>query len=251
MKTLACIAGGFALAAAPAALAGSVAMSNFDQVAQINALGGSVSQIGGAGAGDTLLQASDFGGSTGSQTGVDVSLPGWLFMTGVVLTDVSPSQVGNSAGVLNGSPTDLTFTTPGASGPDGTNGDGSVSMSEGDTFTGDFASKITALAGEDKDLFIFTNTDGQGRIDVELLLNGNVVDSVLNVSAVSGAAGSGQGGILIDVVDGTMFDQVRVTSTASGAEIDAIAARLIPLPSGAGLALLGLAGLGATRRRTA
>ncbi|HBS28611.1 MAG TPA: hypothetical protein DEB06_03970 [Phycisphaerales bacterium] len=239
------------------ALGASVAASGFDQVARINALGGSVSQIGGGMNGKVLLTAADFvpGGST-ALSGVSVSLAGWQFASSALLMDAAPTQVGNIAALAFGAPTDITFTAPGAGGPDATAGDGSLSLSASsptsrDVLTLNFGAQ-KAAAGSATDAIIFTDTDGGGSFSLEVLLNGMVVDSVPGaVGATGGAFASALGGYIIDLPDGLMFDALRVTALSSFVEIDAAAVRvrIIPLPSAAGLATAGLLALAGARRR--
>lgn len=252
-RTRLCAAAAAAVAAGAVASAASVSMSGFDQVAQINTLGGSVKQVGGAANGATLLTAAGFSGAPSTTTGVNVTMAGWVFLQSITsLTDVPPTQVGNVSSVLLGAPTDITFTLPGAGGPDGTSGDGSFSLSQGDQFTASFGQVITAQAGQTKDLFIFTDTDGGGTFRLDLLRNGMVVDSLGATGSAGGAAGSGTGGILVNIVDGTVFDSVRVFAAGSTIEIDAIAVRAVPLPIPAAMGCFGLAGVvGARRRRPA
>lgn len=255
MRTAFTLASVLAFSAGGVAPGASVALSGFDQVARINMLGGSVTQIGGTNPGGAMANGASFAGTVSTTTGVNVSMPNWKFLSSVIsLSDVGPQQVGNAAAILTGSPTDLTYTLPGAGGPDGTAGDGSFGMTQGDTFTASFGQVITALAGVTTDIFLFTNTDTTttGRFFVDILLNGTVVDSLGVTPSTGGAAGSGFGGILIDVVDGKQFNQIRVTSTKDVLEIDAIAAFCIPTPAAAGVGAAGL-GLvaGLRRRRTA
>lgn len=228
----------------------SVSMSGFDQVAKINALGGSVKQIGGAAPGASMATGAGFAGTVSETTGVTVTLPGWKFLSSVIsLTDVGATQVGNASAILTGAPTDITYTVPGANGPDGGPGDGSFSMTNGDSFRASFGQVITALAGVTNDLFIFTDTDGGGRFTVDILLNGVVVDTLATTATVNGGVGTGLGGFLINVTDGKMYNEVRINAFKDLVEIDAIAAYCIPNPAAAGLGAMGLGLVAGARRR--
>jgi len=238
------------------ASAATVAMSGFDQVAQIVAEGGSVSQIGGGNNGGAINTAAAFVGGTSTTTGVGVSLPSWTFAQSIVsLADFTPVQTGNISSVLLGAPTDITYTLPGAGGPDGTAGDGSFSFSAGqagaDTATLAFGGPRQTGAGETKDLWIFTDTDGGGAFDLEILAGGMVVDSALSVASAGGSAGAGTGGIIFDLADGLIFDAVRITGVRSLLEVDAVAvqAPMVPLPTPALLTAAGLAGVAIRRQR--
>lgn len=245
---------GTALAVSSATAMGGVTQvaAGFDQIANINALGGTVFQIGGGTPGLQLFTSADFNGpaatSISSSTGVSVSLPNYVFASTSTFNGVG-NEPGNVAFALLGTPTDLTFTSPGgtvASGPDFTNGgDGSVQFISGSVGTL-FYGLTTAIAGGVSDVVIFTNTAGGGRADIEFLLNGNVVDSVLNITVPGGGPGSGHGGLVLNLNDGLSFDTIRVRGRSGSVEIDAIGV-LIPTPGAA--ALLGLGGLVAARRR--
>jgi len=244
----------FALAALAAAVVASTAgaaltvtASSFDQVAALNLVGASVTQIGAGNPGGVLLNSGGFVGAPNTLSGVSVVGGTLAFpVSSVVFADVGPTQVGNIASVLTGAPTDITFTLPGPGGPDGTVGDGSFSLSSGDIVGVGFAAPITALAGSTIDLFVFTNTDGAGTGDIGIYLGGLLIDSISGVFVPGGAAGSGTGGLAINIPDGLVFDAVRVRGATGNLEIDAIGA-IIPAPSAA--ALLGLSGLVALRRR--
>jgi len=242
------------IVAAVAACAGSahavlsVGSSNFDLIARINTLGGTVNQIGGGNNGGVMLNAGSFVGTPDTASGVLVSLPGWQFGTAAVLTDSGASEPGNIASLLTGVPTDLTYTTPGAGGPDGTIGDGSIHFTPGDTATVTMGS-LLAAAGSSIDLFIFTNTNSGGTIDLVLFSGGIAVPggSILGLTVPGGGAGSGTGGVILNIPDGLVYDTIFWTCQSGEVEIDAIAAP-IPAPGAAGL-VLGLAGMCLGRRR--
>lgn len=206
--------------------------TNFDQVARIVELGGSVTQIGGGDPGKVLSDASDFVGPVNTLSGVSVSLPNFVFATTVTNTGTFPVGPGGTSSSDNmlGAPTDITFTTPGAGGPDGGAGDGSVDFGSGDRVTLGFAQPITTCNGADVDFMIFTNTAGSGVAELRFYLGGS---TVLTVSqSIPGAlAGSGMGGVTVDLADGITFDRVRIRRTSGSFEVDAIAARTLPSPS--------------------
>jgi len=252
-----------ALGFAPSAGALTVIDKNFDQVAKIVSLGGTATQIGGTSPGKNLTVAGDFDGTPDSQSGVSVSMPAYTFVQSVDnFNDGGSAEPGNTPAMLLGSPTDITFTTPGSGGPDGGPGDGSVQILDsgaGGTITVSFGANQLAPIGSIADLFIFTNTAAgysgstqHGQATIELLDNSFAV--IAGQSVVDdiwmGMVGSGMGGMILDIPDGTVFYAVRITpSSAMGVEIDAVA--VIPEPStallfGGGLLALALR----SRRRT-
>lgn len=203
----------------------------FDQVSNINALGGSVTQIGGGDPGKTLYTASDFVGPVNSQSGVSVTLPNFVFINNVTNYGSFPNgTVDNSAVVLIGSPTDLTFTLPGAGGPDGTFGDGSVTFDNHDQVTLSFPQSITTNNGSNTDFVVFTNTDGNGTVRLYFRY-GNSTVYTLNVPVSGGSSGSGLGGITLDLPDGITFNGLKVRCQNGTFEIDALAARTAPSPT--------------------
>lgn len=233
-----------ALIAGSSAQAAIIVSSNFDQIAMVNALGGTASQIGGAAPGTPLFNSTDFVGPHSDQTGVLITMPGWDFIdsTGPI-TDVGPTEPANIASLLVGVPTDMTFTQPGAGGPDGTIGDGSIQFSAGDSISVFWNSVQTGTPGVGADLFVATNTAGGGGADFIFRLGGVDVDSLLGFVIPGGPGASGAGGVLINTT--FAFDEIFIVGLGGSVEIDAIGS--IPAPGAAGLALLGT--LAAFRRR--
>jgi hypothetical protein len=241
----------------------SVTDSNFDQIAKIVSAGGTATQIGGASPGKNLTNSGDFDGTAGTQTGVAVSLPDYTFVQSVpALNDGGSTEPGNTASMLLGSPTDMTFTTPGSGGPDGGPGDGSVQIvGGGGSVTLSFDQDFTAGGGETEDILLFTNTNSfnpmsmdYGEATVELLdntlslINYMGTDQKLDVMIPMGVAGSGMGGVTLDVPDGVTFYALRITPLSGNAvEIDGAA--VIPEPATALLLAGGLAALAAWRSR--
>ncbi len=202
-------------------------LANYDQIAKINQLGGTVVQIGGGMPGKVLTVASDFVAPVNTLSGVTVTLPNFVFASGVAAYGSFPSGIGpaQSADQLIGAPTDLTFTTPGAGGPDVGNGDGSCDFNAGNYASMAFASDITTCNGASVDLIIFTNSDGGGTATITLKRNGLTVLSVSR-NVPGGTVGSGNGGVTFDLPDGFTFDEVSMTCTAGNIEVDAFAARI-------------------------
>jgi len=200
--------------------------SGFDQIGRLNELGGTVIQIGGGAPGTVLTDATDFVPPINSQSGVDVTLPNFAFATSVVDYGSFPNgiQPGNSADHLLGEPTDLTFTAPGAGGPDGGDGDGSIAFGAGNYCVLGFGSAITTCSGSNADLFLFTNTDGGGNAELTFRKNGTTVYTLSQVLP-SGAAGSGMGGVTLDLPDGIEFNELRIQCLTGILEIDAVGAR--------------------------
>lgn len=207
-------------------------VGNFDQVARINQLGGTVTQVGGGAPGSSLTEATDFVGPVNTLSGVSVSLPNFAFANTVVDYGPFPSGTGpaQSADQLLGTPTDLTFTIDGSGGPDGGNGDGSVAFSSGNHVRVGFPSLVTSCNGSSTDLFIFTNSNGGGQAELLLMQGGIPVQAYIE-TIPGGAAGSGLGGLTLDVPDGLEFDELRITDISGSFEIDAIAARTAPSSS--------------------
>ncbi len=204
-------------------------LANFDQIDRINELGGQVVQVGGGSPGTVLSSTSDFVPPINSQSGVGVTLPHFVFASGIVEYGTFPngSEVGNSADYLLDPPTDLTFTTPGAGGPDGGPGDGAVAFGSGDNCTVSFGQVVTSCHGANSDLVVFTNTNGGGTADFELRLNGIVVYSFTRV-VPGGSAASGIGGVTYDLPDGIDFNQLYISCQSGHLEIDAFAVRTAP-----------------------
>ncbi len=211
-------------------------LSDFDQVARINELGGTVTQIGGGAPGNVLSSASDFVPPVNSQSGVNVTLPNFLFADLVVDYGSFPSGIGpsNSADHLLGAPTDMTFTLPGAGGPDGGDGDGSIAIQEGQYCVIGFSQDITTCHGANVDFCVFTNTNGDGAARLEFRYNGTTVH-VVTQTLPGGSASSGMGGATLDLPDGLTFNEVRVSCQPNAKcvkiEVDAFAARTAPSPT--------------------
>lgn len=203
--------------------------SMFDQIGRLNDLGATVTQVGGGAPGQTLLTAADWVGSVNSQTGVSVSLPNFVFASTVVNTGSFPSGLGHAqaSGQLLGAPTDLTFTLPGPGGPDGGDGDGSCDFSTGKWVTVGFPQMITTCNGANTDFVIFTNTASTGTARVIFRANGTPVDTVV-LTVPGGTAGSGMGGITLDLPDGLTFNEVYIKNISGSFEVDAFAARVAP-----------------------
>ena len=208
----------------PDQYAGTVA--GFDQVARLNGLGGSVTQIGGGAPGKVLYTASDFVPPINSQSGVSVALPNFSFAGYVVQYGSFPSGLtaANSADHLLGSPTDMTFTAAGIGGPDGGDGDGSVAFAVGNWCSLGFNSAATTCNGSNSDLFLFTNTGSTGTAQLDFTYNGAIVYTMTQ-SIPGGTAGSGSGGVTVDVPDGITFDALRLQALSGTFEIDAVAVR--------------------------
>ncbi len=210
----------------------SGSQSGFDQINRIAQLNGTVTQVGGGTPGAVLTSASDFVGPLNALSGVSVTLPNFIFVSSVSDYGSFPSGIGpvQSADQLVGSPTDLTFTLPGAGGPDGGSGDGSVDFVVGNFVSLEFSQEVTVCDGASVDLIIFTNTDGSGEAKLLFKKDGYPVH-VMNQTMYSGVAGSGDGGITIDIADGVEFDEIEITCLTGTLEIDAVAARILPSAS--------------------
>ncbi|MFH1687502.1 MAG: T9SS type A sorting domain-containing protein [bacterium] len=204
-------------------------LANYDQVDRITALGGTVIQVGGGNPGGVLTSASDFVLPINSQSGVSVTLPNFAFADAVTDYGTFPNvlESGNAADYMLGGPTDLTFTTPGAGGPDGGPGDGSVAFAAGDHCALGFLYEITTCNGANTDLMILTNTNGGGTADLALRLDGTDVYSFSRVIPGQ-SAGSGVGGVTFDLPDGITFDEISISCVSGYLEIDAVAARTAP-----------------------
>ncbi|MHC4448177.1 MAG: hypothetical protein ACYSXF_10430 [Planctomycetota bacterium] len=222
---MAALLGGL-IVASPAAAVLRETAAGFDQIARIQALGGSTRQVGGDDSGRVLSTASGFSGSPDERSGVSVRFPNYVFVAGIsVLNDGGVSKTGNTAAQLRGAPTALTFTTPGSGGPDRGPGDGSVTITAGGFATLDFGAPLTAPEDEINDLFFFTNTTGGGTVTIDLLgpdLAG-VVGTLVSLLP-GGPVGSGRGGLILDVPAGLVYRGLRLAVTAFSVEIDAIAA---------------------------
>ena len=203
--------------------------SNVDQLAKINALGGTVTQIGGGAPGATLYEASDFVAPINALSGVSVTLPNFIFASSVNNYGSFPSGIGpaQSADQLLGSPTDLTFTLPGAGGPDGGMGDGSVDFSLNNFVCLEYNQSIMTCNGSNSDLIFFTNTGSGGTANIVLKYGGDPV-YVHSEFIPSNTAGSGLGSTVIDLPDGITFDVIKITCASGTLELDAVAARILP-----------------------
>ncbi|MEE8575638.1 MAG: Ig-like domain-containing protein, partial [candidate division Zixibacteria bacterium] len=201
-------------------------VSGFDQIDRLNAAGATVTQIGGGDPGKILLGASDFAGPVNSMSGVSVSLPNFVFSSSVTDHGSFPSGIGpaQSADQLVGSPTDLTFTLPGAGGPDGGSGDGSVDFSSGNSVSLGFSSEVLTCDGASIDLVLFTSTATGGDGTIVLKRSGAPV-FVDSRTMSAGSAGSGIGGVTYDLPDGIQFDEIEISCTSGSIKIDAVAAR--------------------------
>ncbi|MDH3891179.1 MAG: T9SS type A sorting domain-containing protein [candidate division Zixibacteria bacterium] len=204
-------------------------LAGFDQVGRINQLGGSITQIGGGGPGTILYSAADFVPPVNSQSGVAVTLPNFIFAATVQDYGTFPNGIepGNSADHLLNAPTDLTFTSPGPGGPDGGDGDGSVSFSSGDHCVVEFNEEITTCHGSNTDFVLFTNSNGGGSGTLTFSLDGTVTHTVTR-TVPGGSASSGVGGITFDLPDGIVFNELEMECNSGTLEIDAFAARTMP-----------------------
>ncbi|MCK4572745.1 MAG: hypothetical protein KAU36_00165, partial [candidate division Zixibacteria bacterium] len=204
-------------------------MANFDQIDRILALGGTVTQIGGGDPGKVLLTASDFVPPINSLSGVDVTLPNFVFSDLVVDYGSFPNglEQSNAADYMLGAPTDMTFTTPGPGGPDGGDGDGSVAFSAGYNCILGFSGGVTICHGANADFVVFTNTNGGGTATLEFMMDGTPVHSLSRVIP-GGSAASGIGGVTFDLPDGITFNEVSIVCDIGTIEIDAIAVRTDP-----------------------
>ncbi len=203
--------------------------SNYDQVSYLRQLGGTVTQVGGGQPGKALFVAGDFVSPVNASSGVTVTLPNFVFVSSIVSYGSFPSGVGpaQSADQLKGVPTDLTFTLPGAGGPDGGLGDGSVDFSSGNYVTVGFSSTIRTCNGSNSDFVIFSNSDGGGTALLQFKLSGTVVYSFTG-TVPGGTSGSGTGGVAFDLPDGLPFNQVYIKCTSGVIEIDGFGARTAP-----------------------
>jgi len=204
-------------------------MANFDQVMRLNQLGGSVTQIGGGDPGKVLYSADDYVAPVNSQSGVTVTLPNFVHADHVVHYGSFPtgSEPGNSADHMLGAPTDLTFTAPGAGGPDGGDGDGSVLFDAGNRCVLGFPEDITTCHGANADLVVFTNTGGSGNGKLYFRKNGSTVHT-MTMTIPNGSSSSGIGGITLDLPDGLTFNQIKIKCLSGAFEIDALACRTAP-----------------------
>ena len=201
-------------------------VANYDQLTRIFNLGGTITQIGGGAPGTILTSAADFVGTVNTQSGLAVSLPNFVFASSVISSGPFPTGIGpaQSATQLLGPPTDLTFTLPGAGGPDGGSGDGSVDFSAGNSVTLGLPQEVTTCDGASVDLLVFSNSGGGGTGRILLKHNGVPVFSETRVIP-GGTAGSGTGGVSYDFADGFKFDEIEITCLSGSIEIDAVAAR--------------------------
>lgn len=204
----------------------AVEATAYEQVRYINqALGGTVHQIGGAAPGGQMSVASDFQGSVGTQTGVSVAVPTYIFASTVIASSVTGSaEPGNLPGVVLGPPTDITFTAPGGGGPDGTEGDGSLVMGAAGNFvTVGFGTPLFTTTCEPRSLILFTDTVGGGSALVELLAGGVPVASTV-VTVPGGNPGTAMGGVAF-TIDDVAFEHVRITRLSGSFEVDAVAVK--------------------------
>ncbi len=207
-------------------------LANYDQVDRIYELGGTITQVGGGQPGKVLLTAGDFVPPVNALSGVNVTLPNFAFADHVIDYGSFPNgaEPGNSASYLLGGPTDLTFTTPGAGGPDGGAGDGSIAFTYGKKCTIGFPQDITTCNGANVDFIIFTNTNGGGSANIQFRKDGTTVYSITR-TIPGGSASSGVGGVTFDLPDGITFNEVKVKCESGTLEIDAFAARTAPSTS--------------------
>ncbi len=203
------------------------ALAGYDQLASIVNLGGTVIQVGGGAPGTILNSSADFVSPLNSLSGVNVVLPDFIFADTISNygTFSSDPAVGNSPFYMLSAPTDLTYTLPGSGGPDGGPGDGSVTFNSGDYCTIGFTQYVISCYNSNSDFIVFTNTDGGGNADFNFLLDDSTVFTV-NKNFVNGSAGSGTGGVYIDLPDGIIYNMVTIDCQVSSVEIDAIAARV-------------------------
>jgi hypothetical protein len=204
--------------------------SDFDQVAKINSLGGSMTQIGGGAPGTVLYDASDFVLPVNSQSGVSVTLPNFAFADHVVNHGSFPTgpTPANSVDLLLGPPTDLTFTTDGPGGPDGSDGDGSVSFNKRNKCELGFNQYITTCNGANVDFVVFTDTDDDSSVKFEFREDGSKHYEI-TIAVPGGSASSGLGGLTLDLPDGLTFNEVKIECKSDGkCDIDAVAARTAP-----------------------
>ena len=248
------------VAFAPAVYALTEIGQSFDQIEQINTLGGTVNQIGGGSPGLALFTSGDFVAPWNQTSGVLVDIPLWIPATGSTAFEDADGEPGNFSAFLLGVPTDVTFTTPSpgcsgaACGPDGGEGDGSVRLNATGFVELTFDQIITAPPGTGPDLFFFTNTAATGAMLATITLLDPNQDPVVGVNPIQttipgGAAGSGTGGLLLDVPNGTSYSGVRIDVDSGSIEMDAVMAQ-VPEPSASLLLAGALAGLFALRRRS-
>jgi hypothetical protein len=206
--------------------------AGFDQIARLKQLGGTITQIGGGQNGKVLTSSADFVAPVNATSGVSVTLPNFIFASTIVNYGSFPSGVGpaQSADQLKGAPTSLTFTLPGAGGPDNGLGDGSVDFLTGNSCTIGFPQLVTTCDGSSVDFVVFSTTNGGGTAQIIFKNNGYNVYSVTRVIP-GGASGSGSGGVNFDLPDGLTFNQVFVKCTSGDVRIDAFAARTAPSSS--------------------
>ena len=260
---LAGILGALLLAMPHPARALSVVDSDFDQIEKITiTFGGTVTQIGGGAPGKNLLSSDPldpdgFVGPADNLSGLNVTLPGYLFANQHFnFDDGGSSEPGNVPNHLLGAPTDITFTIPGPGGPDSLcacgddSGDGSLQFLTGGRVELTFNGLLTAPVGLANDIFIFTNTAGGGSARIDVL--GPAMQTLQSIVIPGGAAASGMGGVILDI--DTTSGPVQFLGIAwtvlSGSpatiEVDAVA--VIPEPSTSLLLGLGVGAVLALRR---
>ena len=207
--------------------------TNFDQVDYINTLGGTVIEVGGGSPGKILYAGSDYDNPVNSQSGVNITLPAFGWVDYIVGYGTFPSgTVANSGDQLIGSPTDMTYSAGGPSGPDGTDGDGSVPFSTHNWIVVGFNDDQTSCNGSNSDLVMFTGTSGNGNAELYFRYNGSpVYDTVVNLTG--GSTGSGIGGAILDLPDGLTYNQIKVRNKNGAFDLDAIAGRKGPSPTSA------------------
>jgi len=220
------------------AFAVSITDSNFNQVARVQSLGGTVTFLGSA------------PGTVTTTSGVSVTLPGWVFPSFDEFSSGGSSEPGNLLQYMFGAPTDLTYTAPGLGGPDGGSGDGSVQLLANGFVTLRFAQPVVTPTATTADLFFFTDTAGGGTALIQILGLGDAVLDSLTTIVPAGSPGTGMGGLLLDLPDGLTYSAVRVTVQSGSVEFDALGARTA-VPEPATLVLLGsaLVGMGAANWR--
>ncbi len=205
---------------------------SFDQIRQINQLGGLVWQVGGGASGKKLLHSGDFVPSINTQSGLSVTLPGYKFATRVADYGSFPRGFNSplSADQLVGAPTGLKFTLTGAGGPDGGNGDGTVEFGPGNRTVLEFSDDENSCDDDDEDLVMFSSSRNGGT--VEFLFKRHGIPAYACVRTISGNdQNPGRGGVNINLPDGITYNQIEIKCLSGDIEIDGVAARSSSDPS--------------------